>query len=338
MDAGDPICVVETTKTAYEVTTGKAGYVRQLSVSVGIMANAEELICVITDSQDEPVEEPLPKAMGTRSRQRPAPEGVRTTKRAAALAAELGIDLSQISHKGIVTEDTVRSLAGLHAVSRDMSNEGPLDMRLIIYGGGGHAKKVIDLVRQIHSFRIVGIIDDGLTPSTTVLGVPVVRPKSALPKLVKDGVRLAANAVAGIADMSGRVQISDMLARSGFAFPVLRHPSSVVEPSAVIEDGVQIFANTFIGSAATIKKGAIINTGAIVSHDCVIGEYSHVAPGSVLAGAVQVGPRTLIGMGVLTAIGIKIGSDVRIGNGALIHQDVPDRTIVRSGSTWPSTK
>jgi UDP-3-O-[3-hydroxymyristoyl] glucosamine N-acyltransferase len=62
--------------------------------------------------------------------------------------------------------------------------------------------------------------------------------------------------------------------------------------------------------------------------------YSHIAPGALLAGEVQVGARSLVGMGVTTAIGVKIGNNVRIGNGAIILADVPDKTIIQAGRFW----
>jgi hypothetical protein len=37
---------------------------------------------------------------------------------------------------------------------------------LVIYGGGGQGKVIIDLVRTLGLFRIVGILDDGLSRET----------------------------------------------------------------------------------------------------------------------------------------------------------------------------
>jgi len=338
VDSDTPICVLETTKSTFEVTSPEAGYVRQLNVSVGDIVTAGDLICVITDSPDEPVELALPQPKMRDSEEGPVPEGLRITKPALALARKLGVDLSQLSHRGIVTEVMIRKMAGLDTKDRELPIKSEFDMRIVIYGGGGHAKSVIDLIRQLHTFRIVGVVDDALSPGTTVLGIPVLGARDILPKLLDDGIRLAANGIGGITDITARVEIFHALAQLGFAFPILRHPESIVEPSAVLEDGVQVFANAYIGSDVILKEGCIINTGAIVSHDCVIGEYAHIAPGAMLAGGVRVGARTLIGMGVATATGIHIGSDVRIGNGALVHQDVPDKTIILAGTIWPAAR
>ena len=144
----------------------------------------------------------------------------------------------------------------------------------------------------------------------------------------------AANGVGGILDINVRINIFESMESAGFSFPSFVHPRATVELSAVMEDGVQVFANAYVGSEAHLQPRCMINTSAVVSHDCVIGMYSHIAPGTLLAGDVHVGARTLIGMGVTTAIGIKIGDNVRIGNGAIILADVPDKTIVQAGRFW----
>ena len=78
----------------------------------------------------------------------------------------------------------------------------------------------------------------------------------------------------------------------------------------------------------------MVNTSAVVSHDCLIGAYTHIAPGALLAGHVQVGEKTLVGMGAATNIGVKIGREVRVGNLANILADVPDEMIVQAGRFW----
>jgi UDP-perosamine 4-acetyltransferase len=158
--------------------------------------------------------------------------------------------------------------------------------------------------------------------------------RDVLPQLIEKGVRLAANGVGGIIDINIRMKLFELLTGYGFAFPILRHPRATVEPSAQIYDGVQVFANAYVGSSAILHEKCMINTGAIVSHDCEIGSFTHIAPGAMLAGHVHVGEKALVGMGVTTMIGIKIGSGARVGNGAVLLADVPERAIVPAGKVW----
>lgn len=206
---------------------------------------------------------------------------------------------------------------------------------LIVYGGGGHGKAVIDLVRSLYTFEIVGIVDDGLPVGSQVLGVPVLGGGEILGSLVSRGVRLAANAIGGIGNITPRVEVFDKLKAAGFDFPVLVHPSAVVEPSARLAVGVQIFPHAYVGSDAEIGFGSILNIAALAPHDCVLEEVVNLSPGVLLAGRVHIGKHTLIGMGVTINLDLNIGANVRIGNGATIKADVPDGGVVRAGHIWP---
>ena len=119
---------------------------------------------------------------------------------------------------------------------------------IVVYGGGGHGKALVDLLRSLGIYRIEGIIDDGISAGKDVMGVPSPGGSEALTELFGRGVRQAVNAVGGIGDITIRVQVFNKLSAAGFICPSVVHPSAVVEPSAVIEAGVQIFAQSYVGS------------------------------------------------------------------------------------------
>lgn len=329
---------IETTKAAADVEAPAVGFVRVVAHEGDTLAVGDTL-AFITSTADEVLASPtrsLLPASGqvAASGAGPAdPANLRITKPARALAETLGLDLAALPTGRLVTEALVRSLAGQLATQLHLDNVD--ETSIIIYGAGGHAKSVMEMVAQAGAFHIVGIIDDNkaLTGSL-VLGIPVLGTRELLPQLVVQGVKLAANGVGGIIDIGVRVRLFELLAGSGFAFPALCHPRATVEPSAHVTDGVQVFANAYVGSEAVLHERCMVNTGAVVSHDCEIGAYSHIAPGALLAGHVHVGERALVGMGVTTIIGLKIGDGARIGNGAVLLADVPDKAIVPAGKVW----
>ncbi len=326
VEKGALLFTIETTKAASDIESPEAGFVRLLAKEGDTLAVGDKF-AVITEAADEPVE--------IQQGGKPSAPigGLRITKPARALAESLGVDLSALPTDRLVTEDIVRQYAGeAEILTVDLAaSEKPY---LLIFGGGGHAKSIMEMVKQISEYAIAGILDDKIPAGTMVLGIPVLGTRTLLPALTRRGVTLAANGVGGILDINVRVRIFELLAGAGFSFPVLVHPRAAVEPSAVIEEGVQVFANAYIGSEAKLHARCMVNTNAVISHDCVIGAYTHIAPGALLAGHVHVGERTLVGMGVTTAIGVKIGSGVRIGNGAIVLADVPDKTIIQAGRYW----
>ncbi len=206
---------------------------------------------------------------------------------------------------------------------------------LIIFGGGGHGKTVIDLVRAMGNYRIVGIIDDHLPEGSEVLGVPVLGGSKELAEWRNRGVRLAVNAVGGIGSVSVRIKIFDILASAGFYCPTLVHPMAVVERSATLDAGVQVFAHAYVGSAARVGFGTVINTSAIVHHDCVVGQVVNLSPGATLAGNVRLENYVQIGMCATVNLQVTVGERSLLGNGCTVKANVPAGTRVRAGTIWP---
>ena len=71
-----------------------------------------------------------------------------------------------------------------------------------------------------------------------------------------------------------------------------------------------------------------MNTVSMIEHDCVIGDHSHVAPGAVLCGGVQVGQMTMVGAGAVVIPDVRVGDNALIGAGAVVTKDVPSNTVV----------
>jgi len=207
---------------------------------------------------------------------------------------------------------------------------------LLIYGGGGHAKTLIDLVRALNHYYLVGIIDDNLPAGSHVLGAPVLGGADLLPELRERGLELAVNAVGGIGNPEVRWRVFEILLQAGFTCPAIVHPTACVEPTVELDGGVQVLAQSYISSASSVGFGTVINAGVIISHDCKLGRCVNLSPGAALAGGVQVGDFAQLGMNVTVNLNINIGQAARVGNGATVKADVPPQGRVYAGTIWPA--
>jgi acetyltransferase EpsM len=207
---------------------------------------------------------------------------------------------------------------------------------LVIYGGGGHAKSLIDLVRSCGLYRLVGVVDDRLPVGERVLGAAVLGGAEILPRLSAGGVRLAVNAVGGIGNPSARARVFETLLEAGFACPALVHPTAWVEPSAVLESGVQVLAQSYVSSDSRVGFGTVINAGVVVSHDCRLGRVVNLSPGAMLAGGVTLEDYVQVGMSATINLNLRVGRGARVGNGATVKADVPEGAVVHAGETWPA--
>ncbi|MCD6355818.1 MAG: NeuD/PglB/VioB family sugar acetyltransferase [Anaerolineaceae bacterium] len=207
--------------------------------------------------------------------------------------------------------------------------------KVVIYGGGGLSKMIIEAVRVLGCYQIVGVIDDNLKKGTEVIGSPVLGGAETLVELKKDGIRLAVNSVGGIGNYKTRLDVFNNLAEAGFVCPVIVHPTAHIDPSAKLEAGVLVLAQSYVSGNARIGMGSLINNSVVVSHDCVLGVCTNLSPGAKIAGDVTIDDFTQIGMNATVNIGVKIGKECLIGNGATVKKDVPQKTRVYAGSTWP---
>jgi pyruvate/2-oxoglutarate dehydrogenase complex dihydrolipoamide acyltransferase (E2) component len=114
---------------------------------------------------------PAPAQAGTSAE---LPAGLRITQPALALARQLGLDLARLPVGPLVTEQAVRQAAGAAAAPALSPPKSAFDpTAILVYGGGGHGKTLVDLLRALGAYRMVGIIDDGLPPGQMIMGLEV---------------------------------------------------------------------------------------------------------------------------------------------------------------------
>lgn len=337
--AGDLLATLESTKSTADLTADQPGYVAGLRLAAGQTVQAGETLCYLAEQPGwtPPVDAAPPVAPSTPGGS--PPPGLRITQPALALARQHGLVLERLPFDRLVTESLVRALLETPTPAPTAAAApGPAfdPTALVIYGGGGHGKALIDLARLLGIYRLVGVLDDGLPAGQTVLGLPVLGGAAELPRLYAQGVRLALNAVGGIGNLQTRLRVFEKLAAAGFVCPAVVHPTAWIEASASLSPGVQVFAQAYVGSEARLGYGCIVNTGAIISHDCQVGDYANLSPGAILAGEVSIGAGALVGMGATINLRVSVGAAARLGNGATVKENVPERCVVPAGTIWPS--
>jgi sugar O-acyltransferase (sialic acid O-acetyltransferase NeuD family) len=181
--------------------------------------------------------------------------------------------------------------------------------QVYLYGAGGHAKVVIDILKS-NRIRIAGIFDDN--PSLhTFMGLPVSRSFPGSPLIVSIG------------DNASRQRIVERVKDVSFSPALFAQPSVVSEP-ATVGEGTVVMQGAILQSSVSIGKQSIINTHASIDHDCRIRDYVHIAPGVVLCGNVEIGEGAFIGAGAVVKQDVKIGKWSVIGAGSVVVKDIPD--------------
>jgi sugar O-acyltransferase (sialic acid O-acetyltransferase NeuD family) len=195
---------------------------------------------------------------------------------------------------------------------------------IVIFGAGGHAKVIIDIVEKQEIYKIVSLVDDNADLlSTKVYGYTVIDDLNTV-----NNERCTKYIIA-IGDNHIRQRIHSNMINTKFdiAQPAI-HPSSQLARGVKIGNGTVLMAGTVINSDTIIAENVIINTNAAIDHDCYIESGVHIAPGSTLCGGVSIGRGTFVGAGTTIQPSVKIGANVVVGAGSTVLADVPDNVTV----------
>jgi UDP-perosamine 4-acetyltransferase len=194
---------------------------------------------------------------------------------------------------------------------------------VVVIGSGGHAKVVIDILREQPDCELIGCLSP--EPVGTVAnGVRVIGGDDLLPDLLRDG---ASHAFVALGDNRLRAKMLHCVSSLGFHLlnAISRH--AVLSPSVTVRAGVAVMPGAIVNADTVISDGVIVNTGATVDHDCRLGAHCHIAPGTNLAGNVHIGSGAFLGTGVRVIPRVRIGEWSTVGAGAVVISDLPDNVV-----------
>ena len=176
---------------------------------------------------------------------------------------------------------------------------------IILIGGGGHCRSVIDVIEQEGIFEIAGIVDLKEKIGDTILRYPVIADDDELIKL-SNKYKYFHITLGFIKTPARRKQILELLQKIQVVLPVIVSPIAYVSCHAKIGVGTVIMHNAQINANANIGENCIINSKALIEHDAIVGNNCHISTGAIINGKVKVGNECFVGSGAVTVQGAKI--------------------------------
>jgi sugar O-acyltransferase (sialic acid O-acetyltransferase NeuD family) len=186
---------------------------------------------------------------------------------------------------------------------------------IILIGGGGHCKAVIDIIEQEGRFEIIGIVDKPELLGSNILGYSVIGNDSDLNNLAKK-YQYALVTVGQIKSPSLRIKLFGLAIEAGFMLPSIISPNAYVSQHASIGNGVVVMHDALINASTTIGDNCIVNSKALIEHDCRISEHCHISTSVTINGGVTIESSCFIGSGATTreSITIKKNSFIKAGS------------------------
>jgi len=185
--------------------------------------------------------------------------------------------------------------------------------KILLIGGGGHCKSVIDVIEQEGRFEIAGIIDKKELVGQDVLGYKILGSDDALKDLYQH-YKYALITVGQIKSPEIRIKLFEMLKAFGYELPTVISPFAYVSKHAKIAEGTVIMHHAFINANASIGQNCIINTKALIEHDAIIEEHCHISTGAVVNGGVHVKASTFYGSNATSKEYVQVSGFIKAGS------------------------
>ncbi|RXM69159.1 acetyltransferase [Clostridium tetani] len=198
--------------------------------------------------------------------------------------------------------------------------------KIVLVGAGGHCKVIIDILKSMQQYEIVGILDNE-NKSRNLLDVPIIGNDDLLNELYLKGVKNAFICIGALNNINVRNNIYHNLKKIGFKLPILIHKNSIVSEYAKLGEGTCVMPGAIINAGSIIKENCIINTGSIIEHDCLISSNCHISPNVTLGGQTIIEYNCHIGIGSIIIQGVNVGKNVTIGAGAVVVNNIEENSI-----------
>lgn len=195
---------------------------------------------------------------------------------------------------------------------------------LILVGGGGHCKSVID-VAESAGYNILGILDMPEEVGKFVLNYEVIGTDEEIPHYAEKAEFIIT--VGFIKTPAIRIRIYNRIKESGGKLATIVASTAHVSRYATIGEGTVVMHQAVVNAGAQIGANCIINTFTNIEHDAVVGDQCHISTGTMVNGDCKVGNRVFIGSQSVLANGITVGEDIIVGAGSLVRKSISDKGI-----------
>ena len=191
---------------------------------------------------------------------------------------------------------------------------------LILIGGGGHCKSVIE-VAESAGYEIKGILDMPDEVGKDVLpGHKVIGTDDEIPQYVEECDFIIT--VGFIKNPALRIKLYNKVKAAGGRLATIIASTAHVSKYAELGEGTVIMHHVFVNAGAKIGDNCIINTFVNIEHDAEVGNQCHISTGTMVNGECKIGENCFIGSQSVCANCIEIASDIIVGAGSVVRKSI----------------
>lgn len=195
---------------------------------------------------------------------------------------------------------------------------------LILVGGGGHCKSVIEAAESA-GYNILGVLDTPENVGKQVLAYSVIGTDDDIPQYVDEAEFVIT--VGFIKNPTTRIKLYNKVKEAGGKLATVIASTAHVSKYSTIGEGTVVMHQAFVNAGVHIGVNCIINTFSNIEHDAQIGDQCHISTGTMVNGDCKVGDRCFIGSQSVLSNGIAIGEDIIVGAASFVRKSISAKGI-----------
>lgn len=195
---------------------------------------------------------------------------------------------------------------------------------LILVGGGGHCKSVIEAAESA-GYSILGVLDMPENVGKYILSTKVIGTDNDISTYIDKAEFVIA--VGFIKNPTTRIKLYNKVKEAGGKLATIVASTEYVSKYATLGEGTVVLHQAFVNAGAKIGNNVILNTATNIEHDAVIGDHCHISTGTMINGECKVGDRCFIGSQSVLSNCIIVGDDIIVGAGSFVRKSIIEKGI-----------
>lgn len=110
-------------------------------------------------------------------------------------------------------------------------------------------------------------------------------------------------------------------------FATIIHKTAFIAESAVLEPGVFVMSNCYVGPQSRIGQCSLMMANSLIGHNTTVGSLCHFSVGSITSSYITIGTCSDVTLGAKVLEKRNIGNFAVAGAASLVTHDIPDYEI-----------
>jgi len=206
-----------------------------------------------------------------------------------------------------------------------------MNKKVIIIGGEGNGGVVASCIEdnrtRFHDieWEVAGFLND-FEKGKLILGYPVLGGTNDIEKFLNDKYYF----MYAIHMIGRNIKTEEVFLKMNIPierFATIVHKTAFIAQSAVLEPGVFVMSNCYVGPGAKLGYCSLMMANSLLGHNTTVGPLCHFSVGSITSSYIEIGKVSDVTLGAKVLEKRKIGNYAVAGANSLITHDIPDYEI-----------